>query len=262
MKKTVLYLLGIACSFNAFSVTVTRKISKSVIEKNESINVVVTISKGDISGVGKLVEIIPEGFSPAVVNKSGGRAKVSDDGELKIQWLALPANAEFVIEYRLLHLGTTAGPAKIGGTFTYLVDNSQKKYSLEETTITVGTGGSKSPSIATKKAVKKKPVAKIVIEKEVVAATPAPVKEEVVTKPVIKEESIASGTVVYSVQLGAYSNEKSMTLFTGLPDVHLKRVNGLYKYYSGLLNSEAEARKLIIQAENKGFEGAFLVVEK
>ena len=104
-------------------------------------------------------------------------------------------------------------------------------------------------------------------------------KEKVVVKkPIIKDKVIAEKTerssevlvektavkdnVVYKVQIGAYSNEKNMNIFKGLPDVHFKIVNGLYKYYTGNLGTESDARKLIEKAEAKGFEGAFLIKEK
>jgi hypothetical protein len=266
MKKTILYLFAIACSFNAYSLSITREISNSVIGNNESTNVTLTITKGGIEGLAKLVEQIPEGFTALVVTKSGGKVKLTDNGQLKIRWFTLPANDKIIIEYRLDHLGSTSGQAEIVGSFTYMKDEAQQKYSIDATTITVGKGSGNSSVAAVKKAVVKEKVA--VKEKVVVKKKPI-IEEKVVEEEIVVAEKtavpadppVAKNNVVYKVQVGAYSNEKSMSIFKGLPDVHFKMVNGLYKYYTGNLKTESDARKLIAKAEAKGFEGAFLVKE-
>lgn len=65
--------------------------------------------------------------------------------------------------------------------------------------------------------------------------------------------------MVQKVQLGVFSMKKSKDVFKGLPDVHFKKVNGVYKYYSGKFTHEIDARENLISAKSKGFSGAFVV---
>ncbi len=386
MKKMILYVFALACSFNAYSLSVTREVSKSVIGNKESINVKVTIVRDGLTGVAKLVEIIPVGFSPAVINKAGGKALVGSKGELKIQWLTLPGNDKIVVEYRLLHLGVTTGSAEITGTLTYMENKAMKKYAIDPSTITVGSSTGEpikqvvkksAESLAAEKkkenerkaaiklakenklelqriaAEKKAAAEKVAVEnarnaeaeavaeklskenkleadriagetkaeearvlaekqkedeetaavefakknklalersalekeeeREKIAAESARITEERLlkegkleadrlkaalddTKPVDETVTVkdkeATGGVIYRVQIGAYSNKKDVSIFDGLPDVHFKKINGLYKYYIGGFSTKSDAETLITTAESNGFEGAFVVTEK
>ena len=75
-----------------------------------------------------------------------------------------------------------------------------------------------------------------------------------------KEKIIdVNSKLFFKIQLGAYSKEKSNTVFGGLPDIHFIKVDKLFFYYSGKFTNEADARAIIPQAKAKGFKGAFLV---
>jgi tetratricopeptide (TPR) repeat protein len=68
--------------------------------------------------------------------------------------------------------------------------------------------------------------------------------------------------ILYEVQIGAYSKEIDVSIFQGLPNVHFKLRNGLYKYYTGGFGTRSDGEKLIEAAEAKGVEAPFLVVKK
>ena len=266
MKKTILSLLLAVTTLSAFSISIKRELNKSTIKKSEVIDVTLTIVRDGIVGVTKLVENIPDGFDAMVINKSAGRANF-DGGELKIQWLSFPANEEVIIEYRLIHLGTVEGRAEITGVFTYLDDNSHQAYSIEASTIMVGNVS----AVAAKTEVKTKTVKakeKIPGVKNEVKTT-ATANVEVENKKVVKVSAKTENAVVdskeknvlYKVQVGAFRIEKSLSFFEGLPNVSFKKVGDLYKYYTGAFENEEEAREMIVQVENKGYQGAFLVEE-
>lgn len=267
MKKAILSLLLTVFTLSAFSISIKRELSKSTIKKNEIIDVTLTIVRDNIVGVTKLIEFIPDGFDAMVINKSAGRANF-DGGELKIQWLSLPANEEIIIEYRLIHLGLVEGTSEITGVFTYLENNSQQAYQIESTKIYVGNNA----IVSAKKEVKTNTVntkEKIVpVKKEVKATVPEVVvvknKEKIETKPKVDDVVVTSkvNNMTYKVQVGAFRIEKSLSFFEGLPNVSFKKVGDLYKYYTGAFENEEDARGMIAQAESQGYEGAFLVVEK
>ena len=84
----------------------------------------------------------------------------------------------------------------------------------------------------------------------------------VVDKVAIEEKekiTDVNSKLFFKIQLGAYSKEKSNTVFGGLPDIHFIKIDKLFFYYSGKFTNEADARAIIPQAKAKGFKGAFLV---
>lgn len=87
-----------------------------------------------------------------------------------------------------------------------------------------------------------------------------PVVEEVKEEPVVEEvKEVASSDLVFKVQIGVFSTEKSSSVFGDLPDVHFEMAGKYFKYYSGKFGSEYEARSVIEKAKKSGFPGAFLV---
>lgn len=219
MKKILLCLLLFNISLTAYSVIVSREISRSTIGNKQSAVVTVNINKAGIDGIAKLIEVIPSGFRAFVTNKGGGKVLLGEKGELKIVWLTLPVSEKIKVEYRLIHMGTSVGSDTIKGSFIYIQNDIREEKSIDPTAISVGNGA---------------------IEKEVIS-----------TPKII--------AAIYKVQLGVFSEEKSLSVFKGLPDVHYSLINGFYKYFSGKFNTEAEAKKVIVEAKSKGFKGAFLV---
>jgi hypothetical protein len=223
VNKLFLCFFLFSLSFSAFSVSVSREVSRSVISDNQSTIVTVRISKVGVDGIAKLIEQIPKGFGILILDKAGGKVLVGKYGELKIVWLTLPVSDNIKVVYRLIHMGANVGDYPLKGSFTFIQHDVKQEQSIDVTNITVS--GSK------------------VSEQE--------------ESP--KEPVVTPGSVVYKVQLGVFSAKKNTDAFSGLPDVHFKKINGFYKYFSGKFKTEAEAKKLIPKAKAKGFSGAFLV---
>lgn len=69
--------------------------------------------------------------------------------------------------------------------------------------------------------------------------------------------------VVLRVQLGAFSNRLSKSVFKNVPDViEVKTEDGLYKYMSGSFSSFEEAAKHKVDLVLKGYQGAFISAYK
>jgi hypothetical protein len=220
VKKILLCFLLLNLSFSAYSVSITREIDRDTIGNKQSAVVTVHIVKTGVDGIAKLIEKIPDGFRAFVSNTGGGKVLVGEEGELKIVWLTLPVTDKLKIQYKLIHMGSSFGASKIRGSFTYIQNDVIQEQSIAPLQIIVEAG---------------------VVESETVVI-PSMVKK-----------------AVYKVQLGVFSSEKSINVFKGLPEIHFKKVNGFYKYFSGKFDTEAEAKKVIPQAKSKGFPGAFLV---
>ncbi|MFQ5335127.1 MAG: SPOR domain-containing protein [Flavobacteriales bacterium] len=87
-------------------------------------------------------------------------------------------------------------------------------------------------------------------------------QEEVTPSKVedVKTESFSDGTVIFRVQLGAFSRKLSKNTFSGLSDIlEVPSNDGITRYYTGSFTSMEEANKQKNKAERKGFRGAFIV---
>jgi hypothetical protein len=74
--------------------------------------------------------------------------------------------------------------------------------------------------------------------------------------------SSTSGTVL-RIQLGAYKNRLSKTVFRDVPDlIEVKTDDGLYKYMSGSFTTFEQAAKHKVDLLLKGYQGAFITAYK
>jgi hypothetical protein len=277
MRKSlslIVFLLSV--SISTFAVEIEREIFPSEIKKGQECIVSLKINKQGEEGFAKLMETIPEGFRAVELNSATGNF-IYEEGKLRIIWLTMPEGDSFNAEYKLVYDGDEIGDFKLNGKFYYVKNGKRSEYKLAFSSIKVLHTPEKEPLIintpeVVAEKVKDEVVAtakpameEVVVDKkdsvtevitEINELTLAPeVKEEVIqqTKPVTKSE------VVFKVQLGVFSTEKSMNTFGSLQAVHFDKVGKFYKYYSGKFSSEADARANIKNAQEQGFTGAFLV---
>lgn len=264
MRKSlslIVFLLSV--SIPTFAVEIEREIFPSEIKKGQECIVSLKINKQGEEGFAKLMETIPEGFRAVELNSATGNF-IYEEGKLRIIWLTMPEGDYFTAEYKLVYDGDEIGDFKLNGNFYYVKNGKRSEYKLAFSSIKVlKTIEKESVIINTAAVVATKPVKK---EDSVTEGIPeideleVEAKEDIVdvkiiepTKPITKSE------VVFKVQLGVFSTEKSMNTFGSLQAVHFNKVGKYYKYYSGKFSSEADARVNIKKAQEKGFTGAFLV---
>lgn len=101
-------------------------------------------------------------------------------------------------------------------------------------------------------------------------------KKEVEKKEELKKEDLAkkdeinsekkepNETVIYSIQI-ATSSKKIETIpsnFKGLKSIKVEKDSTLYKYFYGTVNDHNTAKKLLKEAQDKGYSSAFIVATK
>ncbi len=88
-------------------------------------------------------------------------------------------------------------------------------------------------------------------------------QKAIVRNPVTREPEVkpAAPGVTFKVQLAVSSTKLDLTPsnFNGLGSLSMLTSNGLYKYMYGESNDYNEARRLMQEARNKGYESAFVI---
>lgn len=275
--------------YSGYAIKVKRTLFPSDIKSGGEVVVAIEVTKDGAEGFAKLMETIPAGFKAVEFNSVTGNF-IYENGKLRIIWLTMPDGETYRAEYKLVHDGSTSGAQNIKGKFYYVQNDKRAEIIIPSTTVTVAKKVEKKELVAAKPLPKLPTVepvtadtvdevevkpeeveVKVEEKKEEVVAKVDSVKEEVKAAEIVevkveekKEEVVpvekpASSGLVFKVQLGAYSSEKSSSLFGTLPDIHFLKSGKVYKYYSGNFTNEADARSVIPQAKAQGFKGAFLV---
>lgn len=270
MKAKILCALGLFlfAFSSAFSISIERNVFPNEIQPDQYITVSVTVKREGTAGFAKIQEELPAGFEIKVLEEAG--AKFFQDGnKIRWIWLDMPETEEIVVRYRLHpEEGTVPKKYTISGKFNYIVGSDRKLIDIKASDFTI---------LKPKEEQKKKEIIIADDQKsenftgsDVLEETAEEEKEETsepkdvqadlkVEVDAVEKDKAKSNGIVYKVQLGAFSKEKSKSIFGDLPDIHFDKVNGLYKYYSGKFSTEEEARAIVAKAKKSGFPGAFLV---
>lgn len=99
--------------------------------------VTVEFNKSDVSGFAKFQISVDEGLSIEVV-ESAGASFTFNSGKAKFIWMALPANEEFSISYRILTTGAAQGKKALDSRFSYIYENERKNHDIPTHFISVG----------------------------------------------------------------------------------------------------------------------------
>ena len=100
--------------------------------------VTVELDKSDVTGFAKYQITVDQGLSIEVV-ESAGASFTFNNGKAKFIWMALPANEEFSISYRILTTGAAKGKKALDSRFSYIYENERKNHDLPTHYINVGT---------------------------------------------------------------------------------------------------------------------------
>ena len=98
-----------------------------------------------------------------------------------------------------------------------------------------------------------------------VEASNIPMKSEIKEiRSETKQSDFKTDDVVFKVQIAASTTKLPLVSrnFKGLNSISVIKSNTLYKYSYGETTSYEEAKKLEIEAENKGYKGAFIIAFK
>lgn len=90
--------------------------------------------QSDKEGFAKLEEYIPEGFTASEIESLEGLFSFKNQA-VKIIWMALPPQKEFIIAYKLMAGKELTGNQKIEGAFSYIEGNETHKFELTPSNI-------------------------------------------------------------------------------------------------------------------------------
>lgn len=121
-----------------------RSFDASQVAPGETFLVELKINKSNVSGVGKIIENIPDGFTAQEIQSNG--AIFSQKGtQIKFLWMTLPAEDEFTVSYKIAVDRSLSGNKVIDGKMSFL-DGSDTRYAIIESTSIEVTN---SPSVET-----------------------------------------------------------------------------------------------------------------
>ena len=98
--------------------------------------VTLTVEKSNVSGVGKIIENIPDGFTAQEVENNG--AIFSQKGnQVKFLWMTLPSDNEFTVSYKIMVDEKLYGNKVIDGKMSYLDGDVTKNTLIYGTSIEI-----------------------------------------------------------------------------------------------------------------------------
>lgn len=187
IKYLILFIHLIGLSFYQLffgEVTVNQKLPNKV-QAGQEITVEIIIKKEGVGGFAKVQQTLPQGFI-AEVGDSKGATFSYKDNVVKFIWMALPAENEFTITYKLKTTQETEGDFQLGGKFSYIDENERKNVEISSTQITVSKEDLVTESVETE--------------------VEAPIEEEVIEE----ENSVASETE--NLPIEETSTDKKVTI--------------------------------------------------
>jgi hypothetical protein len=229
----------------------------------------VKIYKGNIANFAKYQMDVPSGVTVSEIDSKGGNFTF-ENNRAKIVWVAVPADAEFTLKFKIVVSSSAPASGDIIQKF-YFLDNGVKK-EVEADNVSLALGGSDNPknlsgsTTQTKTATqpvatKTEPVKTEPVKTEPVKTEPVktePVKTEPVKTEPVKTAPSADG-LIYRVQLASSPTDPGKSKYASLGNmVEIKKEDGAYKVLYGSYNSKEEGLKGYEEALGKGFKG-FLV---
>ncbi|MCQ2374302.1 MAG: hypothetical protein MJ069_00145 [Salinivirgaceae bacterium] len=139
MLKTNL-ILGIISLFTVFGligepVTLSSNMPETADAGSEFL-VEVTIKKGDVEGFARFQQTLPVGLTAVARQTANGDFSFVDQ-KVKIQWMRVPYDREFVVSYSIQVDPSISGTFDIDGTFSYIMDNAVQTANLESSAIEI-----------------------------------------------------------------------------------------------------------------------------
>lgn len=282
MKKA-LTLFGLVISFVSFSqITITASLPASI-SAGSSIDADVKINKGAVGNFAKYQMDVPGGYIVTAGDVKGGNFTFENQ-RAKIVWVSVPSENEFTVQLKI-QASSTAASGTFSQKFYYLENNEKKEVEGNSMNVTVGDG-----AVAMTTPVESKPVettgSTTPVETvkstpvETVKSTPAetvkptpvetlkstPVETvktvqvestpvEKITASKVSSSTASEGGMTYKVQLGAYSSQPNKSKFSGVSNVSIDQVNGLYKVTCGSFKTKEDAIRYRDELTAKGFNG-------
>jgi cell division septation protein DedD len=272
----IILLLAISFGLKA-QVTMVTNMPPSV-APNANLNIEVKINKGTIGNFSKYEIEVPEGFT-ATEGESRTGYFTFEKNRVKIVWVTIPAEAEFIVSFKLKTPSST-GPNILYQKFFYIENGTKKEVAGQQIDVKVeATGATKTLSY-----LPEVPEVPVVVTNTVVAVTNTYVPVTVInsvqaiptkTSSAITTSSIAASAntiaitssntltatqagLSYLVQIGTFGADPGKSKYSDLGKVTVEKDGTVYKVLIGEYPTKEEALKKREELVTKGYNG-FLV---
>ncbi len=230
------------------------------------------VNRGPLEQLGRLEEIIPEGYLPENINGNGAIFSYKE-GTVKYIWMSLPEDSVFEVSYKLVPKESVSqeGMPSLTGYFSYMKDDESKRVAVrvlpaevppeadEATLYALAAAGSAreqqaAPAVAEATpavAAAKQETPPATEEKKPAVAPPATVSENKPGQPteIVQHAPQTSVGIYFRVQILATSRPVEAEAYFrehNVPGrIYKEYVNGLYKYTTGSFTSYREARAFV-----------------
>lgn len=99
-------------------------------ETNNTQIVKISIAKNELSGMAKVTENIPDGYTAEVIEKANG-IFTQEGSTIKFLWMDIPSDKNIEVSYRLIKARQNAAPLNIQGNFSYSNGGVTKTIAIE-----------------------------------------------------------------------------------------------------------------------------------
>ncbi len=138
IKYLILFVHLIGLSFYQLifgDVTATQNVPSNF-KAGEEVVVEVTITKEGVGGFAKVQQTLPEGFIAEVLDAKGATFSYKDN-IVKFIWMALPAENEFKVTYKLKTTEDVEGDFSIVGKFSFIDNNERKNIVMPASAVSI-----------------------------------------------------------------------------------------------------------------------------
>lgn len=274
MKYFYFFVLLVAfSSVQIAQVTMVTNIPASV-APNANLNIEVKLNKGSIGNFSKYELELPDGFSASEGNSKTGYFTF-EKNRVKIVWVTLPAESEFIVSFKL-NTPATIGTVVLNQKFFYIETGVKKEVvgqqidvKVEPTGVTktlsylpeqpnniINASEPMTPPVKPNLPVQTTTTAPVntppVSTKTLLtapAATVAPVVNTVVSS------NNAQNGLTYLVQIGTFATDPGKAKYADLGKVTIEKVGAVYKVLIGEFNTKEEASKKKEELTTKGYSG-------
>jgi len=207
MKKTIAVFFVSIHGFFAFSqsdvsvgpeqkIMAEMKIPAAV-KPGSSFTVEIKITKGNVTGLGRLHQYLPKGMTATQLESQGADFSF-DNRNMKLIWLNLPQTPIINIKYRITTDASLNSSKTLDGTFSYVENGRTKKFSLAPKEIRLDPQAPEEEAISDVKQSEQTPVLGeppiAPSETKTAAIPPSPDEPKTVEQPT-KEKIIAEKTI-------------------------------------------------------------------
>jgi hypothetical protein len=229
-------------------VTVTQKVP-SVIKAGNEVLIEVVVKKNDITGFAKIQQTFPAGFSAEPVDTKGATFSYVEN-KIKFIWMALPAEEEFTISYKLKPEENIKGDFVVEGKFSFIAESERKNIEIPKVSFSViENDGTEEPLVTD---VVEDPV----IEDPITTEDPV-VEDPVVEEPVADETTINCKRTVDLIEAGKYQINV---------EISKKGIKGFAKITeelpAGFIASENESKSGVFSFKDKEAKILWLAIPK